>query len=336
MSRAERIVVLSAVACLTFSSWSCGDDDGGGEPKEGGGGGSDEQKIEKVAMALTGGVEFENGSIVAALLPDPDNETVELDQSATTLRLEPGGAEILPLEVSNPDSADSQVEAVLLQFEGADEHVQVEVEGSEDETETFNLPFSIDAGICDALCNEVVRLKLLQAVRMTDGTVSKHLERLLDLDCSDDGDADACEEDDAPRAGSSGSNPPGGGGSSGGGDSAIRRADTFASALIGANNGLCMCMGTSPCDAIYPRDSLDCIKDEITGATDSESVNGINMLTNTLVGARSACSACDMTTCPASLLADGLAGLPTDLGDAILECAGGTLPPESEDAADSM
>jgi hypothetical protein len=317
---------LGAIACLI--GVSCGGDD---DPAtEGGGSAGGNQDIAKVSMALTGGVDFENGSVVAALLPDPTNDTVELDQSATTLQLEPGGASILPLEITNPDSADTQVEAVLLQFEGADEHIEVSVEGSEDETETFDLPFTIDDGICDALCNAVVRLKLKQAVRMTDNSISEHLERILSLDCSDDGDPDECESDEpAPRP-PSGSGGADAGTSSGGSSGAsVTRANNFATALIGVNSGVCMScaeFGTSPCDAIYPRDATDCIKDAITAATDTESVNGINMLTSTLIGLTSDCSRCDTTTCPTSLLADQLASLPMELGDAIVECTG-ELPP---------
>ena len=71
------------------------------------------------------------------------------------------------------------------------------------------------------------------------------------------------------------------------------------------------------------------MKEAIAAATDAESVNGINGVTNTLNGVRSACASCDMTTCPTSLLADELANLPTALADEILACADGTLPPEA-------
>ena len=338
MSRAERVVlVFGAAACLGMAGLSCGDDDGGAT--EGGGTGSGDQDIAKVAMALTGGVDFENSSVVAALLPDPDNDTVELDQSATTLSLEPGGgAQLLPLEVTNPDSADTQVEAVLLQFEGADEHIEVEVEGSEDENETFELRFTVDAGICDELCNDVVRLKLAQAVRMTDGSISEHLERMLSLDCSDDGDPDACEESDEPKAGSSGGSdePDAGGGSSGGSGEAAKRADSFAMALIPANAGLCTSCtelgGVAACDAIYPRSSITCLKEAITAATDGESVTAINDLTTTLMTVRAACSVCDMTQCPTTILGDAVDDFPAALHDAFLECAGGSLPPAQPDA----
>jgi hypothetical protein len=325
MSRAARVfAVLSAVACLV--GVSCGGDD---DPAGEGGGGGGGQDIAKVSMALTGGVDFENGSVVAALLPDPTNDTVELDQSATTLSLEPGGSEILPLEITNPEAADTQVEAVLLQFEESDGHIHVTVEGSEQENETIELPFTIDDGICDALCNEVVQLKLKQAVQMTDGTISEHLERTLELDCSDDGDPDQCESEEPDPEQPGGSDEPDAGSGSGSSGASVTRANNFATALIGVNNAACSCapFTGSPCDAIYPRAEIDCIKDAITAATDAESVNGVNALTGTLQGLTQECMLCDTVACPTSLLADELANLPMELADAIHECTG-PLPPE--------
>lgn len=325
MSRAERVVaVFGALGCLI--GLSCGGDD---DPAAEGGGSSSGQDIAKVAMALTGGVDFENGAVVAALLPDPSNETVQLDQGSTTLSLEPGGAEILPLDVTNPDASDTQVEAVLLQFEGADEHIEVTVDGSTDAMESFELDFTVAADICDALCNEVVRLKLMQAVRMTDGSVSEHLERLLELDCSSDGDADACEGAKPMTEPGGGTEQPDGG--SGGGPDSATVAAAFASALVGANGGLCKCAGFSadPCDAIVQYEAITCIRMAIEAAAgDTDVASAVSALQATLLQATSSCGACDATACPATLLSDGLDSLPSALAADILDCAGGTLPPE--------
>ena len=91
---------------------------------------------------------------------------------------------------------------------------------------------------------------------MTDDSISEHLERVLELDCSDDGDPEACESDEP--AGEPADNPDAG---TGPGGSTSARADAFASALIAANTGLCTScpeLGGSPCDAIFPRASITC------------------------------------------------------------------------------
>ena len=327
MGRGERwLAIGGALACV--GALSCGDDDAQKGVTSGG------QNVAKVAMALTGGVDFENGSVVAGLLPDPDNQTVHLDEASTTLSLAPGGADILPLDVMNPDAADTPVAAVLLQFEGAKEHVEVSVDGSAMEMETFELPFTIGDDVCAGLCDALTRLKLLAAVRMSDDSVSEHIERLLQIDCRSAGDHSACEAAPSPaveKPATGAGQPRDGGSSSSGGSSPTTLATTFAGALTGANSALCPCAGfsASPCDALVPNAAIKCIRGAVeAAAADTAVTAAINTLTSALTMATADCRSCNAAgLCPATLFADALADLPKALADEILVCAGGTLPP---------
>lgn len=180
---------------------ACGDDDddtsGGGE--------------RSLAEALTSGVKFDHGVLRGRPLPGSDSggERVRLLIDAATLRLAPGQESTMTLDVANPDEDDEPMDSVLLQFEDSDSHIEVARDddnvsrpdaGAGDGDLHVELPFSVDDDICEQLCNRRYSSLIIMAVTLADGSVSRHEERAIELDCSRHGDPDRCDgEPQRPR-----------------------------------------------------------------------------------------------------------------------------------------
>jgi hypothetical protein len=175
-----------------------------------------------VAEALTTGIAFEHGLLKQGAIPDPTATKVDLTPDTETLMLKPGGGELMSLEVDNPDEATDAVQALLVQFEADDRHIEVP-RGTPDAGTpsgdagangrvTLEGSFTVDPGVCKNLCNQTTQVKMFLAAMLHKGGVSKHQMRSFELDCRDDGDATKCpkaadtgSKSDAGKTGAAGS-----------------------------------------------------------------------------------------------------------------------------------
>jgi hypothetical protein len=240
---------------------ACGDDSSDDADRS-----SDESKA--VAEALTEGLQFERGLLRRGTIPEASAETVRLTQEDDVLRLVPGESSLMSLGVENPE--DDPVESVLLQFEDAEQHVEVAADsGDAGVNDEISLDFGVDDAICDAFCNKIFILKLIQAVKLRGGDVSRHLLRTFELDCREHGRANRCEDDgNDPDAGTS-SGGRGGSGGSGGGSGTTTVARELMLAIRQVNLDACMCANPGSTDAEcmdapYPATAVSCIVDAVT------------------------------------------------------------------------
>jgi hypothetical protein len=166
-------------------------------------------EAQAVAEALTRKVEFENGTLLEGFLPDETAPEVELFPLEETLLMAPGDTSLMALDVDNPDEADDPLEATLVQFgEAVADHVEVAraskggeppVQGERSRLENR---FSVQADICDLLCNKRYTVKLFEAGKTRSGKVGKHRQRTLVLECTELGDPNRCPKGDADDPGS--------------------------------------------------------------------------------------------------------------------------------------
>lgn len=179
-------------ACTWFllAGVGCGDDAGQGGPAVG--------VNDQASAALTQQVDFADGKVRDGSLPKTTADDVTVGDENGTYALKPDApADILALEVDNPDG-DDPVAATLLQFEGDDEHhveVPTEVAGA---GTGIAIPFSVGADACADLCNQVYTLTLIETVRLESGAVGTFTRVVVELDCRDDGDPTRCPAGMAP------------------------------------------------------------------------------------------------------------------------------------------
>jgi hypothetical protein len=145
-----------------------------------------------VADALTRGLRFVAGTVQLGDIASSSNGTVTLSPPSGTVMLAPGRPSLLPLEIESSDESDA-VEAVLLQFEDAEDHIEVDEERDLSATPTeVSLDFDVDDAVCDGLCARVFQITMVQAVRLTDDSVSARVETMVELDCRAAGDPSLC------------------------------------------------------------------------------------------------------------------------------------------------
>jgi len=281
---------------------ACGDDDGGDDDTSPG-------SSRAVAEALTEGIQFEDGLVRRGSIPDASADTVRLSQDDDVLRLAPGASALMSLAVDNPDE-DDPVESTLIQFQEADDHVEVPAaEGDAGVgTGALTLNFQVEDDICDAFCNQLFTIRMIQAVKLRSGGVSRHLLRTFELDCRQDGDADLCEDDgEGGRDGGTSSGGNGGGGSGGSGSTSTSRELTAAVNQVNlAACGCAMSGTTNPycTDAPYSRAEVTCLADAVTA--DAELSASASCLEMRLESAASTCSCPDTTGCYGNAIATAL------------------------------
>jgi hypothetical protein len=245
------LLALSATA-------ACGDDSG----DDGASAGEDSRAV---AEALTDGIAFDRGLLRSGEIPKPSADTVRLSQDEDVLRLAPGGTALMTLAVDNPEE-DDPVESALIQFEDADDHIEVPAGGGDAgaEEDALSLSFELGDDLCDAFCNRLFTIRMIQAVKLVSGGISRHLVRTLELDCRQHGDADLCESDDEERDAGSGS-----GGAGGGGSGSTTTSRELTSAIAQVNLAACMCEAPGDNDpycetAPYERADVTCLGDAVS------------------------------------------------------------------------
>jgi hypothetical protein len=248
-------------------------------------------------------------------IPEVSAETVRLSQDDDVLRLAPGGSSLMSLSVENPDSEDDPVQSTLIQFEDADDHVEVPASESDAGVGTgeLTLSFEVEDDICDAFCNKIFTIRMIQAVKMRSNGISRHLIRSFELDCRQDGDSDLCEDED-PEGGRDGGTSSGGSGTGGGGTGGSTGSPStsreLTSAINQVNLAACMCAtpGTTDprCDeAPYASTEVSCIGDAVTA--DGALSASASCLEMRLGSAASACTCPDTTGCYGNAIATALA-----------------------------
>jgi hypothetical protein len=310
---------------LAAFGMACGDDDAGGKDTSSG-------ESRAVAEALTEGIEFENGLLRNGDIPEASADTVMLSQDDDVLQLKPGDTSLMSLGVENPDAEDP-VESVLLQFGEDDQHVEVPADAGDAGTgDQITLMFGIDDAICDAFCNKIFTIEMIQAVMLSSGDVSRHLKRTFELDCSEAGDADLCEDegDDSKPDASAGSGGRGGSGGGGaGGSGTTTYGAELGAAIAPINRAACECAqpgsGVSNCgDAPYPATAVMCLVQAVNG---DAALNGpASCLTNQL-RMTSTCSCAD-TACFGDVIAVAHAACESnaELETALTDCEIATMP----------
>ena len=206
----------SAVTVLTILlACGCGGD--AGKPAASG------AEKQAVAQALTDGISFTGGVRLMGLIPAATANDVTLVPNQVSLVLMPGDPPtLMSLGFDNPDESTDPVAAVLIQFDGADNHIEVPrkaadagaadagaadagaVDGGVNDNQV-ELQFTLDDTVCDSLCNKVFELNMLQAVTLKHGGVSKPKTRALMLDCTKKGDAKFCASAKASKPASNAS-----------------------------------------------------------------------------------------------------------------------------------
>lgn len=156
-------------------------------------------EAQAVSLALTRGLHFDGAQTEDGFLPSETDSDVRLVPFDSMLRITPGVSGELSFEVDHANDADDPVEVTLLQFgEAVKEHLEVR---QPDQTEAIDSKtprkvahtFSVKSDICAKLCNKVHTVKLFAAFRTKAGKRGPHVERVLELDCANDGDSDFCE-----------------------------------------------------------------------------------------------------------------------------------------------
>ncbi len=144
---------------------------------------------------LSDRVRLKIGMLLDEALPAPSDGNVNLIELGPVSLLEPGGVEILAFEVEDPD--DREVVATLLQFGDSESHLRGPAEAIDgvvaNELET-------DDTLCEGLCAGVITAHVSVAVELEDGVISPAIEMEIAIDCRDEGDEDACDDEDVSDA----------------------------------------------------------------------------------------------------------------------------------------
>jgi hypothetical protein len=164
-----------------------------------------------LTAALMARVHFEDGQLQKETLPraDPAAERVKLSRDSSTLSFAPAEASIMGLDVDNPDQQTNAVEATLVQFADGDGYIKVpaknKIKAADTGTApsdrlTIENPYTVDADLCDELCNKIYETQCEFAVLLHSGGVSLHQTRNLLVDCTKTGHADKCSPSDKKSA----------------------------------------------------------------------------------------------------------------------------------------
>jgi hypothetical protein len=139
---------------------------------------------------------FDGGETVAGDVPAADDEGVLLLPLVDAVLMSPGQPTLMPLNLFNPH-ADDPVVATLMQFDGARDHVRVPVPGKSGAAGDVDNRGQVSDQVCKGLCARAYLVKVVEALELGSGKVSKHAERTVWLDCRDDPRALACDGDEA-------------------------------------------------------------------------------------------------------------------------------------------
>jgi hypothetical protein len=194
-----KLVVFACTLAMAASGCKVSASDDGDSPSS---------RSESLIEALTRAVRFEDGKREEGEIEelDPAAKTVQLDSADSVLSIKAGGSSIMALDVDNP--TDDGVVATLMQFEGAESHTEVPLQGGADGgsagedggtgngkgTLHIENPFEVDDDVCAHLCAKRYTAQLKFAVKLKGGAVSKQGSIEIALDCSKKGDPDLCDD----------------------------------------------------------------------------------------------------------------------------------------------
>jgi Low-density lipoprotein receptor domain class A len=189
MQKRTWLVVTALTLTTTFGCKIGGDDPAG-------------TSTETAAAELSKSVDFENGELIDGLMPPGTEEDALLSPLASNDAVLPGGDGLMGFTLDNPDVA-----LALIQFEGADDHFEVEISGLGGDAgatdggtpdRTVELPFSIDPDVCNKLCNTTYEITVKLAVQLQSKKVGKHASTTITLDCREKGDIKLCGKANEP------------------------------------------------------------------------------------------------------------------------------------------
>jgi hypothetical protein len=282
-----------------------------------------------VSEALTTGITVEHGKKLAGVIPKATATDVDVTQDDAPLMLAPNGGEsIMSLDADNPDEDTDPVAAMLMQFDGSDEHFEADVEASGSDagtadagtstgTKHYSVSFTVDDSICKNFCKGSFDGAMLAALKLKKGGITKHLKRPFKLDCTKEG-AETCEKDKESTKKDAGSDNGGGGSSAdaGGGDTGGNTntgINNYLSAVRAFSTAGCKCAksSTTPfCAAGVSMDDFTCIKDALnvdTATSDKWATCAAAVINPKLVTAcANACT--DPAACAPSVVVTGADG----------------------------
>jgi Low-density lipoprotein receptor domain class A len=208
----------------------------------------------QAAEALTKAVSFQGGTLIDGLMPESSTSDVSLipDDGG---KIVPGEASLMSFDIA-PD--DANVNAALVQFEGAGSHFLVDPEafdgmldGGASDAATgdggigsagaalvtsgrANLVFSVEDDVCADLCDREYEIPVLQALQLADKgkPVTEHQTATFILDCSGIGDHAKCGES-AVTEGDAGGNTP----------AASGAAEKLVGSYFALQAAICECTG---------------------------------------------------------------------------------------------
>jgi len=279
------LTLLVALALVAITVTSCG----GGS--SGSGSSSEGTTAKAAAEALTAGLMIANAKLKAGGIPTSTDDKVMLTQSDPPISMTPGSSTLMTLDADNPDESSDAVESTLMQFMDSSMHFEVprgtgKADGGAGGSQGIahlDADMSLDMTACDNLCNKKYPLKMLQAVVLHSGKVSKMLMRDFEMDCTKDGDSKKCggsstsstSKTDAGRSGTGGTSAAKDAGTSSMTSAAgAQLATEIASDFAMLDQAACRC-ATPPstmtyCStAPYSMSQIKCISDAIMAAGDA-------------------------------------------------------------------
>jgi hypothetical protein len=152
------------------------------------------------AQALMRSVTLAGGKVQKGGLPATSNDLVKLLPQASD-PVEPGATTIMSLDVDNPDDVQNPGKAVLMQFDGASDHLETPVSSSQSGAGDLNFELLVGDDVCTDLCNHSFNVTLQMALALADGSVGAHAQQDLTLDCKKKGDSARCASTSPADAG---------------------------------------------------------------------------------------------------------------------------------------
>lgn len=157
---------------------------------------SELDEAEAVAEALTRGMHFNGGAVRDGNLPDTTAQDVVILAPGLPSVMSPGQASLMGFDLDDQGDSENPVEATLVQFDGSRKHILVNG-GSADHSSGspwhYEHSFDVAPDVCNGLCNKKHSVKMRVGLKLRDGRISRAQTVNLTLDCSEDGDSNACD-----------------------------------------------------------------------------------------------------------------------------------------------
>ena len=159
------------------------------------------------SISLTNALIFNNPGAITIRGEFPGETSSTTPQGEVTLA--PGGSSTITTPATHPDDPNDPVVASLVWMVGSDSFVSLPSgEADSDDGDTLSNTFTVDASVCDNLCDIIHEVQCYEAAQTASGTITQANLTTVILECTGSGDPAVC-----PSSGGQGSLTPGPGGS---------------------------------------------------------------------------------------------------------------------------